>query len=96
MSKLIERLKTSVEFAEKEGENMDDVSWDMQEGILISYNEAKKIINAFEALQKIVKWEMPITGQFWDKEETRPLSYAAAYGSNGERDYIKSIAKTAI
>ena len=44
MDKLIERIKKSVKFAEKEGENMDDVSWGMQEGILISYNEAKQII----------------------------------------------------
>jgi hypothetical protein len=96
MSNLIERIAKSVEFAEKEGENMDDVSWGMQEGILISYNEAKKILFAYEALQKVLKWEMPVTGQFWDKEEKQPMSYAAAYGSNGERDYIKSIAKAAI
>lgn len=96
MSNLIERIKKSIEFAEKEGENMDDVSWGMQEGILISYNEAKKILVAYEALQKVLKWEMPVTGQFWDKEEKQPMSYAAAYGSNGERDYIKSIAKAAI
>lgn len=44
MDKLIERLKASVELAEDEGENMDDVSWGMQDGILISYNEAKAII----------------------------------------------------
>ena len=44
MDKLIKRIKKSIEFAEKEGENMDDVSWGMQEGILISYNEAKQII----------------------------------------------------
>lgn len=49
-----------------------------------------------EALQKIADWEMPATGQFWDKEEKQPMSYAAAYVSNGERDYIKSIAKAAI
>ena len=44
MDKLIERIKKSVKFAEKEGENMDDVSWGMQEGVLLSYNEAKQII----------------------------------------------------
>lgn len=44
MDKIIERFKKSIELAEKEGENMDDVSWGMQEGILISYNEAKQII----------------------------------------------------
>ena len=44
MSKLVERIKYSVELAEKDGEDMDSVSWGMQEGILISYNEAKEII----------------------------------------------------
>jgi hypothetical protein len=48
MNKLIKRMKTSVEYAENEGENMDDVSWGMQEGILISYNEAKEIITLKE------------------------------------------------
>ena len=47
-------------------------------------------------LQKIEKWEMPVTNQFWDKDGKEPISYSAAYGSNGERDYIKSIAKAAI
>lgn len=96
MSNLIERIKKSVELAEKEGENMDDISWGMQEGILISYNEAKKILFAVEALQKVMEWKMPVTGQFWDKDGKEPMSYAAAFGSNGERDYIKSIANDAI
>lgn len=43
-----------------------------------------------EALEKIAKWEMPETGRTWD--DGTPMSYAALYGSNGERDHIKSIA----
>ena len=53
MSNLIERIAKSVEFAEKEGENMDDVSWGMQEGILISYNEANKIVSLYETLVEV-------------------------------------------
>lgn len=53
--KLIERLKNSVDYAEREGENMDEVSWGMQDGILISYNEGKNIVAAFEAMQEIIK-----------------------------------------
>ena len=53
MEHLIKRLKDSVAFAEKEGENMDDVSWGMQEGILISYNEAKAVIKALVELHKL-------------------------------------------
>jgi hypothetical protein len=48
MSKLIERLESSVAYAENQGENMDDVSWNYQEGILISYNEAKAIVAAMK------------------------------------------------
>ncbi len=44
--KLIKQLENSVKLAEKSGENMNDVSWGMQEGILISYNEAKLILSA--------------------------------------------------
>lgn len=55
MNKLIERMKGSIEFAEKEGENMDDVSWGMQEGILISYNEAKEVVRLYEWKQSAIK-----------------------------------------
>ena len=55
MKSIIERLKQSVEFAEKEGENMDDISWEMQEGILISYNDAKKIMAYIRKLESACK-----------------------------------------
>ena len=51
MEYLIKRLEKSVAFAELEGESMDDVSWGMQEGILISYNEAKVVIEALKAFK---------------------------------------------
>lgn len=49
-------------------------------------------------LQRIVNWDsFPNTGKFWDEpENTRPMSYAACYGSNGERDYIRQLAKDAL
>lgn len=49
-----------------------------------------------EVLEKIAKWEMPETGKYWDDDSERPMSYAACYGSNGERDYIISIATQAL
>ncbi len=49
---LLKRLQGSVKYAEKEGEDMDAVSWGMQEGILISYNEAKIIISALQKENK--------------------------------------------
>lgn len=55
MEHLIKRLEKSVAFAEIEGEDMNDVSWGMQEGILISYNEAKAVIEALKFFQACVK-----------------------------------------
>ena len=55
MENLIKRLTDSVAFAEKEGENMDDVSWGMQEGVLISYNEAKLIVKALSKQDALIK-----------------------------------------
>lgn len=52
-----------------------------------------------EALKRIERWfgEFPETGDFWDApENTRPMSYGAAYGSNGERDYMRGVARAAI
>ena len=50
------------------------------------------------ALQRIAKWygEFPDTGLYWDKEETLKMSYSAAFGSNGERDYMRKVAQDAL
>jgi hypothetical protein len=56
----------------------------------------------FDALVRIEKWfgEFPPTGQFWVNEDGTPsrreVSYGACYGSNGERDYMRQIAREAI
>lgn len=63
---------------------------------------AKQLENKVEAmakaLKRIEKWhgEFPDTGKFWDEEKTRPTSFAAEYGSNGERDYMRSVASAAL
>lgn len=48
------------------------------------------------ALQRIARWhkEFPPTGQMWD--DGSPMSYSAAYGSNGERDYMRQVALNAL
>ena len=50
-----------------------------------------------EALAKIEKWfgEFPPTGQFWAGSR-QEMSYSAAYGSNGERDYMRGVARQAL
>jgi hypothetical protein len=48
--------------------------------------------NLRDALEKIMNWELPPTGKFWDREQTEPMSYEACWGSNGVRDYMKQLA----
>ena len=51
------------------------------------------------ALQRIERWggEFPTTNYFWDSpKDTRPMSYGACYGSTGERDYMRQVAKEAL
>jgi hypothetical protein len=47
-----------------------------------------------EALREIERWEMPKTGHF--HPDGTEQSYSWCYGSNGERDHIRSIARTAL
>lgn len=49
-----------------------------------------------DVLKIISKWELPETGRFWDDEATQPMSYEAAYGSSGVRDYFKELALNAV
>lgn len=49
------------------------------------------------ALEKIAAWETPDMVLFWDyPKNTRPMSYRSAYGSNGERDVMRSLASAAL
>jgi len=48
------------------------------------------------ALEQIEQWKTPETGKFWDAEKTQPTSYEVEYGSNGVRDYFRSLAKNAL
>lgn len=59
--------------------------------------EAQQRAERYEkALKFILKWEFPPTGQFWDVDKLQPMSYAACYGSNGERDFMRNIANEAL
>lgn len=51
------------------------------------------------ALEKIERWfgEFPETNRFWDEPKNKePMSYAACFGSNGERDYMREVARNAL
>jgi hypothetical protein len=53
------------------------------------------------ALELIVAWkDFPATGHFWPNADgslsDREMPYGCCYGSNGERDYMRSIAAAAL
>lgn len=54
------------------------------------------IAKAREALERIERWfgEFPKTGETWP--DGTPMSYGAAFGSNGERDYMCGVARDAL
>lgn len=66
------------------------------ERYLLTPIDAQKVLLAFVTLRKISDWQMPETGEFWNDDPQKPMSYAACWGSNGERDYVKGIAQAAI
>lgn len=78
--------------------------WDVLDALDLQFSTAIALIDALEAarkeiaglregLVKIEAWKMPETDQFWDKERTSRMSYSALHGSNGERDFIRAIAR---
>lgn len=60
--------------------------------------KTEREIKLENALKRIEKWdgEFPDTGKFWDDDKTRPTSYATENGSDGERDYMRSVAREAL
>ena len=50
MKSIIGYLKYRAAEAEKDGEDMNAASWNYQEGVLISANDAKEIVETYEAV----------------------------------------------
>lgn len=48
MQRIIKYLQTSVKYCKKNKENLDSKSWGYQEGILLTPNEAIKLIDAIK------------------------------------------------
>lgn len=75
-------------------------------GLFVAHSEHRcisllhaRIERLERALQRIARWhgEFPPTGRFWDEpENNRPMGYSAAFGSNGERDFMRQIALDAL
>lgn len=53
---------------------------------------------ARKALEQIARWDgFPDTGRFWDvPDNTEPMFYRACFGSNGEREFMREIARKAL
>ena len=49
-----------------------------------------------DALEQIERWDgFPSTNETWEGSG-KPVSYSAAFGSNGERDFMRGVAKAAL
>ncbi len=85
---LVERLRTDVLWHRRRGN--ETIARDCQEA-------ADEIERLRAVLQRIERWhgEFPATGKRWS-ETGAPMSYSAAYGSNGERDYMRQVARDAL
>lgn len=72
--------------------SLDDVLRLLERADLFERQQAVLV----DALSKIEKWfgEFPPTGKTWATGEE--MSYLAAYGSNGERDFMRSVAREAL
>lgn len=51
MEKIIKKLESELAFAVDSNEPMDEASWNDQYGMLITYNEAKAILEALKAFK---------------------------------------------
>jgi hypothetical protein len=53
-----------------------------------------------DALKTVAQWKFPATGKFWEDVDgsisDREMSWGACYGSNGERDYMRNVAASAL
>ena len=67
------------------------------EELVIEIRKMDKELQILRGALKIInEWKFPHTRRYWDEEKTRPMSYGAAFGSNGERDYMRTIAANAL
>ena len=49
-----------------------------------------------KVLKQIERWDgFPSTNETWEGSG-KPVSYSAAFGSNGERDFMRGVAKAAL
>ncbi len=72
-------------------ENRPVVNW-------VNEGKTPREVRLEGALKRIAKWngEFPETGRYWNDSSEEQMSYSAAFGSNGERDYMRVLAQEAL
>lgn len=111
MGKLFCDLKTDEEkaafFLSGRGYETGVIAHSIQNDVAMAYHrcaEYKKELAALqaecekllEALEQIERWDgFPSTGKTWEGSG-EPVSYGAAFGSNGERDFMREVARKAL
>lgn len=63
-------------------------------GVFTDQTLRNEIAKLRATLERIVAWEMPPSGCAWD--DGTPMSYGDAFGSNGQRDLVRSWAAEAL
>ncbi len=66
----------------------------LAEGLAVARAALSRERTLREALEKIERWEMPVTGEFYPSGN--PVSYEAQQGSIGAREYIRALARAAL
>jgi hypothetical protein len=65
MKHLIEKLKEQIANSIEYGNDLDAASWGMQEGVLITANEARQIVEALEGKAQLPSFEQIIDFATW-------------------------------
>jgi len=52
LARIVKHLKQSIQYDEDNLENMDAASWQLKQGVILSTNEAKLLLNAYELAQQ--------------------------------------------
>ena len=66
------------------------------DAVFVQGKPTPDVLALVEALEQIKRWDgFPSTNESWEGSG-KPVSYSAAFGSNGERDFMRGVAKAAL
>lgn len=79
---IIERLKSHIKYSEDNNEDLSAVSWNYQEGILISVNDAKRIVANLEQQNPSISISEDVKG--YSEKEVIEIVRHVIYGNTPE------------